>query len=44
VKENREPFEYCEILFILTWNVQNDIIIGHPNVELAMILYIFGIS
>jgi len=40
VKENREPFEYCEIFLFLTWNVQNHIIIGHPNVELAMILHI----
>jgi len=40
MKENKECFNMHKIFF-LTWNIQNKIIIGHSNVELAMILSVF---
>jgi hypothetical protein len=39
MKENKECFNMHKIFF--TWNIQNKIIIGHWDVELAMILSLF---
>jgi hypothetical protein len=40
MKENKECFNMHKNFF-KTWNIQNKIIIGHWDVELAMILSMF---
>jgi hypothetical protein len=41
MKENKECFNMYKNILFFTWNLQNKIIIGHWDVELAMILSVF---